>query len=589
MPIFPLFFFSTAEMADAGSSSDVLSHLPDDVSMAREYALLGAYDVALQYFDRAARTVDRFLRTLADTHERHKWSQLKQDLSSEAKLIKEIVKEVARFRQPPGHAPEGEAPSGNGRREDESGQQQQDGRWSPPPPRDRRAESAGSAGGRGNSVGSGGAPWERRPERDRGGKPPVPTRTGAERRGGAAATPPSSRPTGGGKAVIKAPLPPGAKQAPRSASTVGVGTRGGAPRAAVPAAKEECAPLEAEARPRYSDAHKGAVDYALIEQLEREILDLAPNVRWGDIAGLEEAKGVLQEAVVLPLMCPGFFSGIRRPWRGVLLYGPPGTGKTLLAKAVATECRTTFINVSASSLASKWRGDSEKLVRLLFDMARYHAPAVVFFDEVDSVATRRTEGENEASRRVKTELLVAMDGIAASNGDAGGGPPTGGEEGEEGEAARMVMVLGATNQPWELDDAFKRRFEKRIYIPLPGLEERVALLRITLRELALAEGVDLSALAAATEHYSGADMAVVAKHAAYAPMRRLQGEVSKRFPRADQVRDRIAAIQAAEADVSAAPITHGDLLEAIGANKPSASTDGLRRFEEFERLAGSGL
>jgi katanin p60 ATPase-containing subunit A1 len=111
------------------------------------------------------------------------------------------------------------------------------------------------------------------------------------------------------------------------------------------------------------------VDGELIERLEREILDLAPNVKWGDIAGLDEAKAVLQEAVVLPLMCPGFFSGIRKPWRGVLLFGPPGTGKTLLAKAVATECRTTFFNVSASSLASKWRGDSEKLVRILFDMA----------------------------------------------------------------------------------------------------------------------------------------------------------------------------------------------------------------------------
>ncbi len=145
-------------------------------------------------------------------------------------------------------------------------------------------------------------------------------------------------------------------------------------------------------RPKYSDVQRAAglgMDVELIERLEREMLDLAPAVKWEDIAGLDDAKGVLQEAVVLPLMCPGFFSGIRKPWKGVLLYGPPGTGKTLLAKAVATECRTTFFNVSASSLASKWRGDGEKMVRMLFDMALYYAPTVLFFDEVDSLASKR--------------------------------------------------------------------------------------------------------------------------------------------------------------------------------------------------------
>ena len=177
-----------------------------------------------------------------------------------------------------------------------------------------------------------------------------------------------------------------------------------------------------------------------------------PNVSWDDVAGLEGAKEALKEAVILPIKFPHLFTGKRTPWRGILLYGPPGTGKSFLAKAVATEAKSTFFSVSSSDLVSKWMGESERLVKQLFTMARENKPAIIFIDEVDSLAGTRGEGESEASRRIKTEFLVQMNGVG--HDDVG------------------VLVLGATNIPWQLDPAIKRRFEKRIYIPLPEVEAR---------------------------------------------------------------------------------------------------------------------
>lgn len=141
------------------------------------------------------------------------------------------------------------------------------------------------------------------------------------------------------------------------------------------------------------------------------IISEKPNVRWEDIAGLHEAKKSLHEALIMPIKYPNFFVGNVKPWKGILLYGPPGTGKTFLAKACATECESTFFSISSSDLMSKYMGESEKMIKELFKLANEKAPSIIFIDEIDSMCGNRSEGENESSRRVKTEFLVQMQGV----------------------------------------------------------------------------------------------------------------------------------------------------------------------------------
>ncbi|XP_032593141.1 spastin isoform X2 [Drosophila grimshawi] len=252
------------------------------------------------------------------------------------------------------------------------------------------------------------------------------------------------------------------------------------------------------------------VEQKLVQLILDEIVEGGAKVEWTDIAGQDVAKQALQEMVILPSVRPELFTGLRAPAKGLLLFGPPGNGKTLLARAVATECSATFLNISAASLTSKYVGDGEKLVRALFAVARHMQPSIIFIDEVDSLLSERSSNEHEASRRLKTEFLVEFDGLPGNpDGD-------------------RIVVLAATNRPQELDEAALRRFTKRVYVSLPDVQTRELLLnRLLQKQGSPLDSDALGRLAKITEGYSGSDLTALAKDAALEPIRELNVEQVK--------------------------------------------------------------
>jgi len=224
---------------------------------------------------------------------------------------------------------------------------------------------------------------------------------------------------------------------------------------------------------------------------------------WEGVAGLKEVKRALTEAVLMPMRFPKAFQGARKPWKGVLLYGPPGTGKSHIAAALSREADCTFLSISASDIMSKHQGESERAVKRLFQEAREKRPTVIFLDEIDSIGGSRDDEQHEASRRVLTEVLRQMDGVGTDT---------------EG-----ITFIGATNHPEFLDAALRRRFEKRIYVPMPGPKARSRILRIHIgrnKALACVSKEELNELARSLPGFSGSDLANVANEALMLPVRR---------------------------------------------------------------------
>ncbi|GAB6030656.1 Vacuolar protein sorting-associated protein 4 [Chamberlinius hualienensis] len=321
----------------------------------------------------------------------------------------------------------------------------------------------------------------------------------------------------------------------------------------------------------------------LQNKLEGAILIEKPNVKWSDVAGLEGAKEALKEAVILPIKFPHLFTGKRTPWKGILLYGPPGTGKSFLAKAVATEANnSTFFAVSSSDLVSKWLGESEKLVKNLFQMARDSKPSIIFIDEIDSLCSSRSDNESESARRIKTEFLVQMQGV--------------------GNNTEGILVLGATNIPWVLDAAIRRRFEKRIYIPLPEEHARTAVFKIHLGNTPNSLNEEnFRELGRRTEGYSGADISIVVRDALMQPVRKVQTATHFKKvsgpSRSDPdvtVNDLLTpcspgergAIEMSWMDVPGDKllepiVSMSDMLNSLATSKPTVNDDDLKKLKDF--------
>ncbi|KQK04715.1 putative cell division cycle ATPase isoform X2 [Brachypodium distachyon] len=227
-------------------------------------------------------------------------------------------------------------------------------------------------------------------------------------------------------------------------------------------------------------------------------------VTFDDIGALADIKESLQELVMLPLRRPDLFKGgLLKPCRGILLFGPPGTGKTMLAKAIANDAGASFINVSMSTITSKWFGEDEKNVRALFSLAAKVAPTIIFVDEVDSMLGQRARcGEHEAMRKIKNEFMSHWDGILSKSGE-------------------RILVLAATNRPFDLDEAIIRRFERRIMVGLPTQESRELILRTLLSKEKVDKDIEFKELATMTEGYSGSDLKNLCVTAAYRPVREL--------------------------------------------------------------------
>ncbi|KAF3565085.1 hypothetical protein DY000_02010889 [Brassica cretica] len=321
---------------------------------------------------------------------------------------------------------------------------------------------------------------------------------------------------------------------------------------------------------------KSLKDVVTENEFEKKLLsDVIPpsdiGVSFDDIGALENVKDTLKELVMLPLQRPELFDKgqLTKPTKGILLFGPPGTGKTMLAKAVATEAGANFINISMSSITSKWFGEGEKYVKAVFSLASKIAPSVIFVDEVDSMLGRRENpGEHEAMRKMKNEFMINWDGLRTKDRE-------------------RVLVLAATNRPFDLDEAVIRRLPRRLMVNLPDTTNRSKILSVILAKEEIGPDVDLEAIANMTDGYSGSDLKNLCVTAAHLPIREIL-EKEKKEKTAAEAENRPTPPLYSCTDIR--PLTMTDFKAAHEQVCASVSTDSsnMNELQQWNELYGEG-
>ncbi|KAH6756721.1 P-loop containing nucleoside triphosphate hydrolases superfamily protein [Perilla frutescens var. hirtella] len=278
-------------------------------------------------------------------------------------------------------------------------------------------------------------------------------------------------------------------------------------------------------------------------------------VKFDDVGSLENVKRVLYETVILPMRRPELFSHgkLLKPCKGILLFGPPGTGKTLVAKALATESGANFINITTAAITSKWLGETENLTRAIFTFASKLAPAIIFIDEVDSLLGARGHNKYDTSRL--NEFMAAWDGLNSKESE-------------------RILVIGATNRPFDLDEAVIRRMPRRIYVGLPDVENRSKILEVLLKKENLESGFSFEQLAKATEGYSGSDLKNLCSAAAYRSVQEFIEQESKG--------EGVAALR---------PLHFNDFIKSKAKVKPSVAhnASSTMKLREWNEQYGEGV
>eukprot|EP00027_Filamoeba_sp_ATCC50430_P015882 CAMPEP_0168570164 /NCGR_PEP_ID=MMETSP0413-20121227/16571_1 /TAXON_ID=136452 /ORGANISM="Filamoeba nolandi, Strain NC-AS-23-1" /LENGTH=434 /DNA_ID=CAMNT_0008602761 /DNA_START=87 /DNA_END=1387 /DNA_ORIENTATION=+ len=323
--------------------------------------------------------------------------------------------------------------------------------------------------------------------------------------------------------------------------------------------------------------HKTLQNVECENEFERKILsEVIPHselqLGFEDIGALDDVKQNLRELVMLPLQRPELFTkgSLTKPCKGILLFGPPGTGKTMLAKAIATQCMANFINVSMATIASKWFGEGEKYVKAIFTLASKISPTVIFIDEVDSILGKREKsGEHEAMRKIKNEFMTHWDGLKTKENE-------------------RVLVLAATNRPFDLDEAVLRRMSRRILVDLPTAENRVKIFKVILSKEDLEPNLDFEQLSKMTEGFSGSDIKNLCVAAAYQPIREVLEQ--ERIEEETKQLGLSASQSKPEKQISLRPLTMKDFEKSLSQISASVSEDAtsVAELRKWNEMYGDG-